>query len=386
MSNMKRGYHHSISNSSSAIRLENDSQGGGSKTPNANFHLGDPRQGSLENGSSGKVTPQQRVSFESDRHSLPTMRQGKGLLVDLSRFLNLFSWIAISHILGSTEPHTSSPPMRSSPFAEHRESEPSSHSNNQQYLSSPSPSQSRSRATSPLRMLRDLSARLHLGRTAPEERFVPVDPFRSKIRLPCCGLRSRHDKQHDLENAGGSDSSGAYECDDLLPVNSIKSWGKDTRTFFMDTLPRELYLNLLLRLPAMYFSRVARIFEDADVSRPDIERMINNSGGAGGGMPTAPQASDPNASPLLQDSMTGRLTPGAIPVTGVSAAVGAATAISMMHMPLPFPDEWSPPLVSPALVRFKHSWENFIDSLLREWKTLNVVSALLASWVFPRSQ
>ena len=104
--------------------------------------------------------------------------------------------------------------------------------------------------------------------------------------------------------------------------------------------------------------------------------MINNSGGAG--EPT-PQSGDPNASPLLQGSITGRLASGAVPAAGVSAAGGAATAISMTHMPLPFPDEWSPPLVSPALVRFKHSWEDFIDSLLREWKTLNVVSALLAS-------
>ena len=224
-------------------------------------------------------------------------------------------------------------------------------------------------------MLRELSAKLHLGRTAPEERFVPVDPFRSKLQLSFCGLRSRGDKQHDLENGGGSDSSGAYDCDDLLPVNSIKSWSRDTQLFFMDTLPRELYLNLLLRLPAMYFSRVARIFEDADVSRPDIQRMINNSGGAGGPVPTAP----PAATPHLQDSITGRLTPGGAAAAGVSAAAGASTPISMMYLPLPFPDEWSPPLVSPALVRFKHSWEDFIDSLLREWKTLNVVSALLAS-------
>ncbi|KIM42677.1 hypothetical protein M413DRAFT_121554 [Hebeloma cylindrosporum] len=277
-------------------------------------------------------------------------------------------------MLRGGEPLTSSPPMRSSPFPEPREGEQSSNSNNQQHFNSPSPSQSRSRATSPLRMLRDLSTRLHLGRTAPEERFVPVDPFRSKIRLPFCGLRSH--KQHDLENGGDLDSSGAYDCEDLLPVNAIKSWGKDTRIFFLDTLPRELYLNFLLRLPAMYFSRVARIFEDADVSRPDIQRMINNAGGAGGAMPTAPHAVDQNASPLLQDSIRGRLQPGMVPAAGASAAAGA---ISMMHMPLPFPDEWSPPLVSPALVRFKHSWEDFIDSLLREWKTLNVVSALLAS-------
>ena len=375
MSNLNRGYHHSISSSSSPIHLENDSQGVEHKTLNANFHLGDPRQGGPENASSGKVTPKKRVSFDSDRHSLPT-RQGKELLFDLSRFLNRFSRIAISHMLRSTEPHTSSPPMRSSPFAEHRESEQSSNSNNRQHFSSPS-SPSRSRATSPLRMLRDLSARLHLDRTVSEERFVPVDPFHFKIRLPLCGLRSCHDKQHDLENGRGSDSSGAYDCD--LPVNSIKSWDRDTRIFLMDTLPRELYLNFLLRLPAMYFSRVARIFRDAEVSRPDIERMINNSSGAGGGMPTTPQSGEPNAAPLLQDSITGRLAPGAVPTAGVSAAGGATTGISMTHMPLPFPDEWSPPLVSPALVRFKHSWEDFIDSLLREWKTLNVVSALLAS-------
>jgi hypothetical protein len=48
---------------------------------------------------------------------------------------------------------------------------------------------------------------------------------------------------------------------------------------------------------------------------------------------------------------------------------------------LPFPEEWNPPVVSPALMRFKYSWEMFVDSLLREWKTLNVVSALLLSCV-----
>jgi len=66
------------------------------------------------------------------------------------------------------------------------------------------------------------------------------------------------------------------------------------------------------------------------------------------------------------------------PGTAAVAHVGIAAAA----IPLPFPDDWSPPVVSPALIRFKHSWEVFIDSLLREWKTLNVVSALLLSYVF----
>ncbi|TFK66134.1 hypothetical protein BDN72DRAFT_772446, partial [Pluteus cervinus] len=54
--------------------------------------------------------------------------------------------------------------------------------------------------------------------------------------------------------------------------------------------------------------------------------------------------------------------------------------------PLPSPDEWTPPYVSPALIRFKHSWEAFIDSLMREWKTLNVVSALLLSAILTMFQ
>jgi hypothetical protein len=44
---------------------------------------------------------------------------------------------------------------------------------------------------------------------------------------------------------------------------------------------------------------------------------------------------------------------------------------------LPAPEEWTPPNVSPAMARFKRSWEAFVDSVIREWKTLNIVSALL---------
>jgi hypothetical protein len=144
-----------------------------------------------------------------------------------------------------------------------------------------------------------------------------------------------------------------------------------------DTLPRQLYLAFLLRLPAMYFTRVARIFEDAEVSRPDIQRMIDARGGGGAYM--MPSASDTaHANAGMADSIHGR-EPGIIlsPSTAHTGMAVAATA-------LPIPDDWCPPVVSPALIRFKHSWEAFIDSLLREWKTLNVVSALLLSYVVLR--
>jgi hypothetical protein len=73
--------------------------------------------------------------------------------------------------------------------------------------------------------------------------------------------------------------------------------------------------------------------------------------------------------------------PGVILSPNAGAAVHPGLAAAAMQYSLPFPDDWSPPDVSPALIRFKHSWEAFIDSLLREWKTLNLVSVLLLSYV-----
>jgi hypothetical protein len=131
-----------------------------------------------------------------------------------------------------------------------------------------------------------------------------------------------------------------------------------TAQFFLAyTLPRTIYLHLLLRLPSLYFSRVARIFEDAEVSRPDIQRMID----------------------VCLVSTEGLNGEGAPEGHNASLNPGAALSPSPHMAFLPFPEDWNPPAVSPALARFKHSWEAFIDSLLREWKTLNVVSALLLS-------
>lgn len=134
---------------------------------------------------------------------------------------------------------------------------------------------------------------------------------------------------------------------------------------------------MLLRLPAMYFTRVARVFEDAEVSKPDIQRMIDAQGG--GGIYILSSSSDTvHATAGSVGSDYGLHEPG------VARSYGGMTSpphIAIMEA-LPVPDDWSPPVVSPALIRFKHSWEAFIDSLMREWKTLNFVSALLLSYVF----
>ncbi|KAF7317646.1 hypothetical protein MKEN_00852100 [Mycena kentingensis (nom. inval.)] len=87
---------------------------------------------------------------------------------------------------------------------------------------------------------------------------------------------------------------------------------------------------LLLRIPSLYFSRVARIFEDAQTSLPNIRRMARAR---------ASQWKTPNEIMTLADLD-----------------------------PAPLPN---------SLIQLKASWEEFIDSLMREWKTLNLVSVLL---------
>ena len=272
-----------------------------------------------------------------------------------------------------------------------------------QDLSSRSQSPPASRATSPLRVLRRWSSGLLGHRVPAEEPFVAVDPFIAHSHFPfCCYTHT-----HDLERGEGSTLSNAYECDDLIPTESIKSFFGNAQFFILDTFPRQMYLNFLLRLPAMYFSRVAKIFEYAEVSKPDIQRIVHalKRGGtavSGPGIPSIRRENnngmnmntgtwDPN---IPAQSTPAQSTPAHIPmatfsppgsgmrspggITGSQPGI-AAPAASIAQIPLPFPDEWTPSLVSPALIRFKRSWEDFIDSLMREWKTLNLVSALLAS-------
>lgn len=43
--------------------------------------------------------------------------------------------------------------------------------------------------------------------------------------------------------------------------------------FCLDTTPRLIYLHLLLRLPRLYFSRLTRIFHDAELSLPEMQKL-----------------------------------------------------------------------------------------------------------------
>ncbi|EJD42373.1 hypothetical protein AURDEDRAFT_185998 [Auricularia subglabra TFB-10046 SS5] len=222
----------------------------------------------------GTSTPPHRVSFDRDpNHTLPHM------------FKNTF---------GRFGTHTSSDPV----LPTHRGTVPAT---------PPPPPRQRTdsashRTASPLRFWAGLPS-LHRPHSRPEreEPFVPKDPY--AVGFSTSAMRRRRERLKD----------------------------------FWDELMRVAYLHLLLRLPSVYFSRVSRVFEDAEVSRPDIERLIER----------------------------------------VRVSEGRPTTN------FPSPREWDAGVeagvVSPALGRFKDNWEEFVDSLMREWKTLNLVSALLLS-------
>lgn len=214
------------------------------------------------------------------------------------------------------------------------------------------PSASQSRAASPMRIF---SWPGFHRRETREEPFVPQNPFQRRNPLRRFSIGSP--EFHNIESFDPNCEDALKQClprpITCSPFKTSRRFFRSSRYFLMDTLPRQIYLHLLLRLPSLYFSRIARVYEDAELSRPDIQRLIDAC---------APQLQNPNSS---------HVPPG---------------AHYHPQPALPLADEWTTANVSPALVRFKHSWEAFIDSLLREWKTLNLVSALLLSAILSMFQ
>ena len=103
--------------------------------------------------------------------------------------------------------------------------------------------------------------------------------------------------------------------------------------FFFAGFLKQVYLLLLLRLPSLYFSRVARIFEEADMSLSEIKRMALETASKG--------------------------------LTHEYEMEMAFESSSVPH----------------AYKSLASTWECFIDSIMREWKTFNIISVLLLSYV-----
>ena len=113
-------------------------------------------------------------------------------------------------------------------------------------------------------------------------------------------------------------------------------WDKFALKFILVTVPGQLYLFILLRLPSLYFSRVARIFEEANMSLPEIKKMA---------LETASQ--------------------------GLTHEFEIQMAFESSSVP-------------PSFKKLTSTWEYFIDSVIREWKTFNIVSVLLLNVCYVR--
>lgn len=170
--------------------------------------------------------------------------------------------------------------------------------------------------------------------------FTAVDPFRPSVASSisfASHAQSYHRRHRRRRHSKPYPSSGGYPVYQVTRRAAWKTLILDSLvliwTFLSDTLPRQIYLYFLLRLPAFYFSRVARIFEEADMTMAEIKGMA-------------------------YDTLGPIAAPGSI---------------------LPDWDRTIPALNS----RLKNTWESFIDSLIMEWKTQNIVSVLLLSYVPP---
>ncbi|KAF6743475.1 hypothetical protein DFP72DRAFT_933203 [Ephemerocybe angulata] len=106
-------------------------------------------------------------------------------------------------------------------------------------------------------------------------------------------------------------------------------------SLFLDVIPRQLYLYFLLHFPALYFSRVTRIFHDANLGMSEIKKMALDAVESG----------------------------------------GVANKMLVYNGIFPQEDNDAPA----EYVNLRTSWYSFVDSLMREWKTLNIISVLLLS-------
>lgn len=307
----------------------------------------DMSKATVSEGSSRNGSPFQRVSFESSSSRVPSR-------VPSPPSHNSRSGNNIHHpLLRDGGPPPSRAPLIDSAMSRMRRTSDPAHppsifrlgSQTPRKASYDAPSTPQSRATSPIRMLWSGFRR----RETHEEPFIPTNPFQGRNPLRRFSVRSPEPRIPENFDPNCEDAFKSWLPPPITctPFKTSRRFFRSFHFFLLDTLPRQIYLHFLLRLPSLYFSRIARVYEDSELSRPDIQRLVDACG---------PQSRRFTSSPI---------PPGA-----------------HYHPQLPLADEWTTANVSPALVRFKNSWEVFIDSVIKEWKTLNLVSALLLSYVF----
>jgi len=160
-----------------------------------------------------------------------------------------------------------------------------------------------------------------------------------------------------------------------LPENAVSQPNPITLSTILDTLihlthpfAKILYTPLLLNIPALYRSRVFKIFLEADLGLAQLQSMVVKVASRG----------RMNKAMMLQVGLQmgtptwdNLQSPGAghrsYAVQSIAGPAGP-TASNRRMQTLP-----------PEYEQLQRTWDGFIDSLLEEWKTLGVISALVLS-------
>lgn len=144
-----------------------------------------------------------------------------------------------------------------------------------------------------------------------------------------------------VASASVEEEPSSVRVDHKIQANEVHYNLRDyVLAFLVDTVPRQIYLHCLLRLPALYFSRVERITKDCDLSLEEIENITLRSAAENRENPHKDSRRD-----LVNLQSNSEST--------------------------------DPSLLPPSYQKLTKHWESFINTLLEEWRTLNFVSALL---------
>lgn len=114
------------------------------------------------------------------------------------------------------------------------------------------------------------------------------------------------------------ESSVIFSLSDPYDLKFRKYDGEAWVSNALDQTARQLYSHFLFRMPSMYYSRVVKVFCNSQIKHEDLEKLKK---------------------------------------------VG----------------EMDDTEVTPTLMLFRIFWCEFVDTLIEEWKTLNLISALLLS-------
>lgn len=183
----------------------------------------------------------------------------------------------------------------------------------------------------------DINESYYTSQYSPPQAYCPPEAIQSHFNQGQPGLR--YDLACQESNPFVSQpvyhSEGTVVSQDNDDLNGTSKKPVSICASFLENPLRQIYLYLLLGLPALYFSRMTKIFKDADMTMSEIKQMALE-------MPTLIEGKNQNARFLM-------------------------------------PSGFEPSTPPARYENLKYNWESLIDSLMREWKSFNIISVLLLS-------